>query len=126
MLYYLTLGTNDLAAARRFYHPTLATLGLVALVEADGECGYGQPGDASPGLYVVKPFDGQPATRGNGTMVALTAPTRAAVVAFHTTALAHGGTDEGEPRLRYSANFYACYVRDPDGNKLSAVCIKPE
>ncbi|PII39677.1 hypothetical protein T190_01930, partial [Sinorhizobium meliloti CCBAU 01290] len=46
---------------------------------------------------------------------------------FHAAALAGGGTDEGAPGLRpFHANFYAAYVRDPDGNKLSAVCERPE
>ena len=126
MFLYLTLGTNDAARARRFYDPTLATIGLVPLQAGADECSYGPPGASDPVLYVGKPFDGQPATRGNGTMLALTAPTRAAVHAFHTAALAHGGTDEGAPGLRYAENFFSCYVRDPDGNKLSAVCKKPE
>lgn len=126
MLYYVTLGTNDLPRARSFYDPTLATLGIVNLAASSTEARYGQPGDAEPSLYVGPPYDGQPATRGNGTMLALTAPTRAAVHAFHTAALANGGTDEGAPGLRYSANFYSCYIRDPDGNKLSAVCNLPE
>jgi catechol 2,3-dioxygenase-like lactoylglutathione lyase family enzyme len=69
------------------------------------------------------PFDERPATVGNGSMPALIAPSRAAVDAFHAAGLAHGGTDEGAPGLRpYHAHFYACYLRDPDGNKLSAVC----
>ena len=126
MLYYVTLGTNDLTRARAFYKPTLATLGIAALREGKSETGYGIPGDPDPTLYVTIPYDNQPATRGNGTMVALTAATRAAVEAFHSAALANGGTDEGAPGLRYSANFYSCYVRDPDGNKLSAVCTQAE
>ena len=126
MLYYITLGTNDLKAARAFYGPTLATLGIVNLAPDKEEGCFGMPGDADPSLYIITPFDGQAATRGNGTMLALTAPTRAAVHAFHSAALANGGSDEGGPGLRYSENFYSCYVRDPDGNKLSAVCTKPE
>ena len=57
-------------------------------------------------------------------MVSFLAQSRAAVDAFHAAALAHGGTDEGAPGLRpqYGAQFYAAYVRDPDGNKLNAVC----
>ena len=126
MLYYVTLGTNALPRARAFYGPTLATLGIVDLrPEADEAC-YGHPGDADPSLYINSPYDGMPATKGNGTMLALTAQTRAAVRAFYTAALANGGSDEGAPGLRYSANFYSCYVRDPDGNKLSAVCNLPE
>ena len=59
-------------------------------------------------------------------MPAFDAPTRAAVDAFYRAALASGGSDEGAPGLRYRANFYAAYVRDPDGNKLSAVCEREE
>jgi catechol 2,3-dioxygenase-like lactoylglutathione lyase family enzyme len=126
MLTYVTLGTNDLATARTFYAATLATLGIAAIQESKSETGYGRPGDADPTLYITIPYDNQPATRGNGTMLALTAQSRAEVKAFHAAALAHGGSDEGAPGLRYSANFYSCYVRDPDGNKLSALCTIPE
>ncbi len=76
---------------------------------------------------MTKPFDGNAATFGNGSMTAIEAPSRAAVDAFHRAALAHGGSDEGAPGLRpFHAHFYAAYVRDPDGNKLSAVCERPE
>ncbi len=125
MIYYLTLGTNNLARSGAFYDAVLATLGHSRILTTDTDLGYGKPGDASPTLYLVTPFDGAAATRGNGTMLALTATTRAAVHDFYTTALAQGGTDEGAPGLRYSANFYSCYVRDPDGNKLSVVCNLP-
>ena len=59
MIYYMTFGTNDLARARRFYDPTLATLDVVVLAEAADECAYGHPGDADPSLWIVTPFDGQ-------------------------------------------------------------------
>jgi catechol 2,3-dioxygenase-like lactoylglutathione lyase family enzyme len=73
-------------------------------------------------LWITLPFDGNPATNGNGSMPALVAPSQDAVRAFHAAALAHGGTDEGAPGLRpYGPAFFAAYVRDPDGNKLSAV-----
>ena len=82
MILYITLGTNNLPRARAFYGPTLATLGIVDLrPDADEAC-YGHPGDADPSLYIVSPYDGMPATKGNGTMLALTAQTRAAVRAF--------------------------------------------
>ena len=126
MILYSTFGTNDLPRARAFYDPVMAALGLTTISLNATEVGYGQPGDADPSLYITAPYDGQPATTGNGTMLALTAATRAAVRAFHGAALTHGGTDEGAPGLRYVANFYACYVRDPDGNKLSAVCTQAE
>jgi catechol 2,3-dioxygenase-like lactoylglutathione lyase family enzyme len=123
MFLYITLGTNDLDRATRFYDPVMATLGLIRACSDASEIGYAAPGDAHSRLYINRPYDGQPATVGNGSMPALMADSRAAVDAFHQAALAHGGSDEGAPGLRpYGTAFYACYVRDPDGNKLSAVC----
>jgi catechol 2,3-dioxygenase-like lactoylglutathione lyase family enzyme len=77
-----------------------------------------------PTIYIYTPEDGRPATWGNGTHVAFIADTRAQVHAFHEQALKLGGKSEGEPgpRPHYGPNYYAAYVRDPDGNKLQAVC----
>ena len=123
MLLYVTLGTNDLARAARFYDATLAPLGLIRRATEPTEVGYGLPSDTRTRLWIPLPFDSKPATIGNGSMPALVAPSRKAVDAFHAAALANGGSDEGAPGLRpYGPAFYACYVRDPDGNKLSAVC----
>ena len=127
MLLYVTLGTNDIARARGFYDAVLPTLGFRRQREADDEIGYAADGDTRCRFWVVMPYDRRAATVGNGSMVALQADSRAAVDAFHTAALANGGTDEGKPGLRpFHAHFYASYVRDPDGNKLSAVCERPE
>ncbi|AZL60428.1 VOC family protein [Tabrizicola piscis] len=123
---YLTLGTNDLARAARFYDAALAPLGLVRRATEADEVGYAHPDDRRARLWVTLPFDGAPATVGNGSMPAFTASSRQAVDAFHAAAIAHGGTDEGAPGLRpYGPGFYAAYVRDPDGNKLSAVHHDP-
>jgi catechol 2,3-dioxygenase-like lactoylglutathione lyase family enzyme len=119
---YLTLGTTDLARATRFYDAALAPLGLIRRATEDTEVGYGLPDDSRTRLWITLPFDGKPATSGNGTMPAFVAPNPDAVRAFHKAALAHGGSDEGTPGLRpYGPAFFAAYVRDPDGNKLSAV-----
>lgn len=130
MLHYVTLGSNDLARSKRFYDPVMKTLGLFCNVSDENDIGYGptlSPDVRLVRLWVLKPVLKLPASWGNGTMIALTAESRAAVDAFHSAAISSGGIDEGAPGLRpYSPNFYACYVRDPDGNKLSAVCEKPE
>ncbi|WP_457582385.1 VOC family protein [Ensifer canadensis] len=127
MLLYVTVGTNDLDGAGEFYDPVLATLGYRRQRQDDTEIGYSADGDVRCRFWVVTPFNGKPATFGNGVTVALAAETRAAVDAFHAAALANGGTDEGAPGLRpFHAHFYAAFVRDRDGNKLSAVCERPE
>lgn len=119
---YLTLGTSDLTRAARFYDAALAPLGLIRRATEETELGYGLPDDRRTRLWITLPYDGRPATSGNGTMPAFVAPSQQAVDAFHKAALAAGGTDEGAPGLRpYGPGFYAAYVRDPDGNKLSAV-----
>jgi catechol 2,3-dioxygenase-like lactoylglutathione lyase family enzyme len=126
MLLYLTIGTNDLAAATQFYDPVMATLGLYRQRTEPDEIGFATHGDTRCRLWITQPYDKRPATVGNGSMPAFDAASRAAVDAFHAAALAAGGTDEGAPGLRHHGpSFYACYVRDPDGNKLSAVCETP-
>lgn len=127
MLLYATVGTNDLARAGRFYDALLPFLGYRRQKEAPGEIGYGADDDVRCRFWVVEPFNREPAAFGNGVTIALVAPTRAAVDAFHAAALAQGGTDEGAPGLRpFHASFYAAFIRDHDGNKLAAVCEKPE
>jgi catechol 2,3-dioxygenase-like lactoylglutathione lyase family enzyme len=130
MLHYITLGSNDLVRSKRFYDPVMKSLGLHCNVSDDTDIGYGptpSPDVRLVRLWIVKPHLKLPANWGNGTMIALTAESRAAVEAFHAEALSNGGSDEGSPGLRpYSPNFYACFVRDPDGNKLAAVCEKPD
>jgi catechol 2,3-dioxygenase-like lactoylglutathione lyase family enzyme len=124
MILYTTLGTNDLARAKRFYDPLMATLNVICAANNEIEVGYGtseKPDQCF--IYIVKPYLNYAASWGNGTMIAFNASSRAQVDAFYKAALANGGQDDGAPGLRpFGENFYACYVRDPDGNKLSAVC----
>lgn len=126
MLLYVTLGTNDIHRASHFYDAVLTGLGYRRQRDSEEEIGYAADGDTRCRLWIVTPFNRRASSIGNGSMVALEAVSRAAVDAFHEAALAHGGIDEGAPGLRsYHANFYAAYVRDPDGNKICAVCERP-
>jgi catechol 2,3-dioxygenase-like lactoylglutathione lyase family enzyme len=118
MIGYVTVGTNDIARAARFYDAIAAELGVGRMMEFPTFIAWGKPGGAA-GIAATKPFDGNPATVGNGVMVAFEARDRAQVDRLHALALANGGTCDGPPGER-SETFYAGYFRDPDGNKLNA------
>lgn len=127
MFSHVNVGARDLLYLARFYDAVLAPLGLT---RADGNQIGGQPGmlwrlagRRWPQFCVQAPFNGLPATWGNGVQVSFAAPTREAVDGAWRAALAHGGTDEGAPGLReqYAPDFYAAYCRDPEGNKLCFV-----
>jgi predicted lactoylglutathione lyase len=118
MIGYVTLGTNDLARAAKFYDAIAAELGVGRMMEFETFIAWGKPGGA-PGIGLTKPFDGNAATIGNGVMVALEATSKEQVHKLYEIALAQGGTCEGPPGAR-SDQFYAAYFRDLDGNKLNA------
>jgi predicted lactoylglutathione lyase len=121
MIGYVTLGTNDLARAARFYDALLATVGATRFMESDRFIAWAVS-PTTPSLGVTLPFDGKPASVGNGTMVALVVDSRAKVDALHRKARELGGADEGAPGPR-GDGFYAGYFRDPDGNKLNVFCM---
>jgi catechol 2,3-dioxygenase-like lactoylglutathione lyase family enzyme len=122
MFSHITLGTNDWPRARPFWIAVMDVLGHPILFERESGIAFGAP--TGPKTFIGPPFDGAPARVGNGVHIAYLVSARSIVDAFHAAALAHGGTDEGAPALRphYHANYYGAYVRDPDGNKLQAVC----
>ena len=118
---YCTVGSNRLEAAKAFYDDLLGSAGVTPLFEhPSGGRVYGKDGGLCFG--VLGPFNGEPATVGNGSMVAFSFETRAQVDAFHARALALGGADEGAPGERGPA-YYFSYFRDLDGNKLCAYAI---
>jgi len=122
MIGYVTLGTNDLPRAAKFYDAIAAEMGVGRMMDLDQFIAWGTMGGA-PGIAATRPFDGQPASVGNGVMVALEAKDTDQVQRIYDIALAHGGSDEGAPGPRGDEGFYAGYLRDPDGNKLNAFCM---
>ena len=120
MIGYVTLGTNDLPRAAAFYDALLAEVGGKRFMEEDMFIAWMVSEDA-PGIGVTIPFNDEPATPGNGAMVALVVDSKDKVDAVYNKAIELGGTDEGPPGQRYEG-FYAGYFRDLDGNKLNAFC----
>lgn len=128
MFSHVTIGTNDASVSLPFYDGVLGGLGHTRFY-GDIEKGFGGYGRMDgPQIWVLPPYDGAPATVGNGMHVALYAETREAVRNTYQTALDLGGADEGPPglRLHYHPNYYGAYFRDPEGNKLQVVCHLPE
>lgn len=123
MIGYVTLGTNDLTRGAKFYDALCGELGIGRMMEFDGFIAWGTA-DGGAGIGLTKPFDGKPATVGNGVMVALAAKDKAQVQRLYDLALANGGSDEGAPGPRGDSGFYAGYFRDPDGNKLNAFIME--
>lgn len=118
MIGYVTLGTSDLPRAAKFYDAIAAELGVGRMMEFDNFIAWGVPGGGA-GIGLTKPFDGKPASVGNGVMIALEAKDTEQVQRLYDIALANGGACEGPPGPR-GDTFYAGYFRDPDGNKLNA------
>lgn len=120
MISHLSLGTNDPGRARAFYDPLMALIGLRSLRATETALDYG----IGTFLFSLEtPANGQPATAGNGAHVAFSVENRATVDSFYRLAMENGGSDAGPPGIRphYDADYYAAFVRDPDGNKLEAV-----
>ncbi len=132
MIAYITIGVDDMARAKRFYSAFLPALGYELKEGPEGlSCALPVKPDqpvALPELYVKPPFDGRPASAGNGTMVAFDARSQQQVRDLHSAALAAGGSDEGPPGFReaYGPRFYVGYLRDPQGNKIALFSSNPD
>ena len=122
MIGYVTLGSNDIARSAAFFEPIAEILGQKRIAESERMVMWGTPGQGAL-LGVIKPYDEQAASVGNGSMFGLAAQNEEQVDRIHAHALAHGGSDEGAPGPR-GESFYAAYFRDPDGNKLVAFLHK--
>ncbi len=115
MIGYVTLGTNDMERAKKFYDAVFEELGGKRTAAFERMQMYGS--GRGPQIAICTPYDGKKASFGNGTMIALAAASREVVDKVHKKALASGGADEGAPGLR-GETFYGAYFRDLDGNKL--------
>lgn len=117
MIGYITLGTNDIQRAGAFYDSLLAEFGAVRTMNYPNFIAWGSSPERTA-LAIIKPYDGNPASVGNGVMVGFQADSRETVESVYNKAMSLGAKDEGPAGPR-SDTFYAGYFRDPDGNKLN-------
>ena len=118
MIGYVTLGTNNKERAENFYDSLMNEIGIGRIMETEQFTAYG-PSMDSTGFSITKPYDGKPATVGNGTMIAFHVDSPEKVHNFYNKAIELGATDEGKPGPRDNTGFYAGYFRDLDGQKLN-------
>ena len=115
---YITVGTNNLTRSATFYEALFEELGFTRQREYPGRAVYfGTEDDIQ--LVVITPADGQSATVGNGTMIALNVDSQEQVQRLHARAIDLGARDDGAPGPRGSDTFYGAYFRDLDGNKIA-------
>lgn len=122
MIGYVTLGSDDIPRAAAFYDKLLELVGAKRFMESDRLIVWAVAPD-KPALGVIRPYDGKPASVGNGVMVALAVDSPEKVQAIHARALELGGQDEGAVGPRGDSGFYAGYFRDLDGHKLNVFCM---
>jgi len=121
MIDHISISVRDLKAAEKFYATLLAPLGMAKLREwPDAAVGFGKK---YPEFWINRRDGMARIADDSGVHICLRAPDAAAVDAFHAAALQSGGTSDGAPGLRakYHENYYAAFIRDPDGNRIEAV-----
>ena len=120
MIDHISIAVRDLKAAERFYTALLAPLGMSKLREWPTSIGYGKK---HPEFWINLRAGMTRVPDDSGVHICLRGRETAAVDAFHAVALASGGTSDGAPGLRphYYENYYAAFIRDPDGNRIEAV-----
>ncbi len=122
MISYVTLGTNNIEKANSFYDALLGELGAKRVVDSGHLTIWGV--EANRGMLgVIRPFNGEAATFGNGSMAAIAVESREMVGKLHAMALSLGGSDEGAPGPRGTRKTEFAYIRDPEGHKIAFFCM---
>lgn len=118
MFTHVMIGSNDIERSRQFYDATFAALGGgPGKMDARGRLIYEHDGGR---LMVTTPINGQPATAANGGTIGIAAASPEHVLAWHAAGVAHGGTAIESPPVERPNGAFVAYLRDPDGNKLTA------
>jgi catechol 2,3-dioxygenase-like lactoylglutathione lyase family enzyme len=124
MLDHVSITVSDIAAAERFYDAIMKALGVVKVGSRENWLGYGERADAAyPERVFIAIYKGPPPEQGSRRHWCFKARSRKEVDAFWNAGIAAGGSDDGPPGLRdYHASYYGAFLRDPDSNRIEAVC----
>ncbi|TRX53878.1 VOC family protein [Thalassomonas sp. M1454] len=116
---HLSIGTNNLPQAIKFYDKVLATLNIERVTNHEQAVAYGK---GYPTFWLQIPFDQQPATIANGSHIGFMATNKEQVNDFYRVAIAAGASCNGKPgpRAEYGEPYYGCFVIDPEGHKIEA------
>jgi catechol 2,3-dioxygenase-like lactoylglutathione lyase family enzyme len=119
MLNHISVGVSSLSTAKVFYDAVLSALGYQCLSADAGSLGYGT---TAVEFWVLKSEKPVPDEASSGLHICFSAPTKDSVNRFHTAGLRHGGRDHGKPgpRADYGPDYYAAYLKDPEGYRIEA------
>ena len=122
MFTHVMVGTNDIAASKKFYDAALGAIGVPdGKADPKGRVFY----RTKTGMFgISKPIDGKAATAANGGTIGFVCDSPEKVMDFHDAGVANGGTSIEDPpgwREGTTGKFYLAYLRDPAGNKICAV-----
>ncbi|OAJ55359.1 glyoxalase [Paraburkholderia ginsengiterrae] len=129
MFSHVVVGTNDLKKAKHFYDAVLGALGYGEGLSDDNDARRRYVYRTDTGLFIVtQPINGQRASPANGGTIGFACQSTEQVDRWHAAGVANGGASaEAPPGMREAASesLYLAYLRDPDGNKIGALCRAP-
>ena len=123
MYSHMMVGSDDLDKAKTFYDALFGAVGANAgIMDPAGRLVYMHNGAV---FLVTPPIDGQPASHGNGMTIGFAMDSTEQADEWHKAGAAAGGKEIEDPpgwREGAAGKLYLAYLRDPDGNKLCALC----
>ena len=123
MYSHMMVGSNDIDRSTEFYDALFGAVGgKPGITDPKGRLIYMHNGSV---FLVTKPIDGEAATPGNGMTIGFAMNSTDEADAWHKAGAAAGGKPIEDPpgwREGGGQKMYLAYLRDPDGNKLCALC----
>jgi catechol 2,3-dioxygenase-like lactoylglutathione lyase family enzyme len=126
MFSHVMIGSNDLERSRTFYDALFAVMGArPGIIDPKGRLLYIHNGGR---FFISPPINGEPATCANGGTIGFVMSSPEQARAWQQAGVENGGVAIEDPPGERASPFgalYLAYMRDPDGNKLCAVCRFP-